>query len=161
MKYFIKITDYVITYSKCNEYYVNKGGVLLSEENQRQNYYIVPAYESTDHNHAFITIADVARNHQHGILGTTSPAIYSGGSHVHSICVLTTSDPKGGPIHWHVVDVVTGPAIEVAGDEHTHQFYGETKITLGHAHRFNSTTVTAPDQEKNDHDHKDCKCKNG
>ncbi|WP_169717779.1 hypothetical protein SPSIL_018410 [Sporomusa silvacetica DSM 10669] len=128
----------------------------MSEETQRQHYYVEPTYESIQHNHAFITIADVARDHQHGILGTTGPAIYSGHSHSHRICVLTTSDPKGGPIHWHVVDVVTGPAIEVAGDEHTHQFCGETSCVLGHAHSFNSTTDTAPDKKKCDCDHKDC-----
>ena len=135
----------------------------MSEETQRQHYYVEPTCESIEHNHAFITIADVARDHQHGILGTTGPANYSGHSHFHRICVLTTSDPKGGPIHWHVVDVVTGPAIEVAGDEHTHQFCGETSCVLGHTHSFNSTTDTAPDKKKCDcnhkecdHDHKDC-----
>lgn len=131
----------------------------MSNEDQRQNHYVTHTYENTDHNHAFITIADVARDHQHGILGTTGPAVYSGCSHVHRICVLTTSDPKCGPLHWHVVDVVTGPAIEVAGGEHTHQFCGETSIALGHAHRFNSTTDTAPDQEKANHHNNDCKCK--
>ncbi len=131
----------------------------MSNEEQRQQHYVVPAYETTDHNHAFITIADVAQDHQHGILGTTGPAIYSGGSHFHAICVLTTSDPKCGPIHWHVADAVTGPAIEVGGGEHTHQFCGETTISLGHAHKFNSMTDTTPNQEKNDHNHKDCMCK--
>ncbi|MDF2636721.1 MAG: YmaF [Pelosinus sp.] len=106
------------------------------------------AAENTNHNHAFITIADVARGHQHGILGTTGPAIYSGDSHVHRIFVKTTTDPKGGPLHWHFVDVTTGPAIDLAGGEHTHQFCGETSVVLGHDHRFNSVTDAAPDQEE-------------
>lgn len=130
--------------------------IILSDESQRQEYYVTSSYDATEHNHAFITIADVARDHQHGILGTTGQAIDKGHSHVHCIQVLTTSDPKGGPVHWHLVNIMTGPAIEVAGGEHTHQFCGETSCVLGHVHRFNSTTDTAPDEEeKCDHDYKD------
>ncbi|MDF2569723.1 MAG: YmaF family protein [Sporomusa sp.] len=119
----------------------------MSENCCGHHNHTAPAHENTNHNHAFITIADVARDHQHGILGTSGPAIYSDHSHVHRIYVRTTSDPKGGPIHWHLVDVTTGPAIEVSGDEHTHQFCGETSLVLGHDHCFNSTTDTAPDQK--------------
>lgn len=130
--------------------------IILSEESQRQDYHMMSAKETTEHNHAFITIADVACDHQHGILGTTGPAIYSGRCHIHCIHVLTTSDPKCGPIHWHFVCVETGPAIEVAGDEHTHQFCGATSLVLGHEHCFNSTTDTAPDKKECHCDHKGC-----
>lgn len=129
----------------------------MSDESQRQEYYsVTPSYDATEHNHAFITIADVACDHQHGILGTTGPAIEKGKSHFHCIQVLTTSDPKCGPIHWHLVNVMTGLEIEVAGGEHTHQFCGETSCVLGHTHRFNSTTDTSveeEEEEKCEHDY--------
>jgi len=115
-------------------------------------YQCQPAKESTVHNHAFITIAGVARDHQHGILGTTGPAIYTDDSHVHRIYVRTTTDPKGGPLHWHPVDVTTGPALNLPRGEHTHQFCGETSAVLGHDHRFNSSTDAAPEQRKYDYD---------
>ncbi|CUH97708.1 hypothetical protein P22_3843 [Propionispora sp. 2/2-37] len=121
----------------------------MSEEERQP--YTEPAHDDIKHNHAFITIADVARDHQHGILGTTGPAIYIRDSHIHRIHVRTTSDPKGGPVHWHVVEETTGPAIELSGEEHTHQFCGKTSVDLGHKHEFNSTTDTAPDQDKSDY----------
>lgn len=123
----------------------------MSQEDRTPH--VKPSYDTVKHNHAFISIADVARDHQHGILGTSSPAIYSQDSHVHRIYVKTTSDPKSGPVHWHVVEETTGPALRLPGNEHTHHFCGETSLDLGHKHRFNSTTDTSPDQKECDNYH--------
>jgi hypothetical protein len=105
-------------------------------------------YKATDHNHAFLTIADVAREHQHGIVGTTGPAIYHADSHFHRICVKTTYDPKGGTTHWHEVDIKTGPALELRNGEHTHAYCGQTSVELGHCHTFSSVTDTSPNDHK-------------
>nr|WP_092070319.1 YmaF family protein [Dendrosporobacter quercicolus]NSL48203.1 hypothetical protein [Dendrosporobacter quercicolus DSM 1736]SDM08978.1 YmaF family protein [Dendrosporobacter quercicolus] len=101
-----------------------------------------PQRDSRNHNHTFLAPTDIARSHQHIIVGTTSPAIETGDSHVHRIYVRTSYDPKDDDGHWHMVDVTTGAAIEVPGDEHTHYFDGETSYDLGHRHCFDNITAS-------------------
>lgn len=94
-----------------------------------------------EHVHIFQTLADVAHDHQHLITGISGTPIAKGRSHVHRICVKTSYDPKGGPAHWHNVDIMTGPAVEIdCCDEHTHTFQGETCEVLCHCHEFCSVT---------------------
>ena len=107
----------------------------------------VPERDSRNHNHTFLAPTDIARNHQHTIVGTTSPAIVSGNSHVHRILVRTSYDPKDDDAHWHMIDVTTGTAIEVPGDEHTHYFDGETSYDLGHRHCFDNITASITNDE--------------
>lgn len=109
--------------------------------------------ENILHVHAFFTMADVADCHQHGILGVSGPEIEKGRSHVHCIRVYTTFDPREEyPPHWHGVDVMTGPALDLPGGLHTHHFAGETTCDLGHKHCFNSVTDTAPESEDDECD---------
>ncbi|GBG58306.1 hypothetical protein SPFL3102_02028 [Sporomusaceae bacterium FL31] len=111
-----------------------------------------PERDSRNHNHTFLAMTDVAKCHQHNIVGTTSPAIYADNTHVHKINVRTSYDPKDGAAHWHLVDVTTGPAIEVPGDEHTHYFFGETSYDVGHRHCFDNITASVPDLDEDDDD---------
>lgn len=105
------------------------------------------ARDSMNHNHAFLTLVDVGHDHQHILVGTTRPAMYTDGSHVHRIYARTSFSPKGEGPHWHLVDIVTCPSIDLPGGEHTHQFAGQTSYDLGHKHCFDSVTDTAPDTE--------------
>jgi hypothetical protein len=119
-----------------------------------------------EHVHIFQTLVDVARDHQHLLTGTTGVPIAKGRSHIHNICVKTSYDPKGGPAHWHGVDIITGPAIPLDCDEHTHEFQGNTSLDLGHCHAFCSVTDASgeygEDCEEEEEDYipcKPCKCK--
>jgi len=129
----------------------------LSTEEERKHKKgspVSPGRDSLNHNHAFITMANVADNHQHVIVGTTGPGIYSGNTHVHRICIRTSFDPKGNTPHWHLVDDMTGPAIEVPGGEHTHYFSGQTSYDDGHRHNFSGVTDSSPENNYDD-DHCD------
>ncbi|MEG6585311.1 YmaF family protein [Dendrosporobacter sp. 1207_IL3150] len=135
----------------------------LQEDRKNKKGYqpVVPERDSRNHNHTFMAMADVSNRHQHLIVGTTSPAMYSNRTHVHRIYVRTSFDPKETEGHWHMVEETTGPAIEVPGGEHTHYFRGETSYDLGHRHCFDNITASAPDSDYDDcdnhhHDDDDC-----
>ncbi len=117
----------------------------MSNEEERKPVQTAPARDSMNHNHAFMTLVDVAHDHQHILAGTTRPAMSADGSHVHRIYIRTSFSPIKHKPHWHLVDVITGPSIDVAGGEHTHQFDGETSHDVGHRHCFNSVTDVSPD----------------
>lgn len=102
--------------------------------------------EELKHVHIFQTMADVAREHQHVLTGTSSPPIPKGRSHVHRICVMTSYDPKDGTTHWHRVDIMTGTALGINCDEHTHAFQGKTSFDVGHCHEFCSVTDASPEE---------------
>ncbi len=117
---------------------------------KKGNQTTAPERDSRNHNHTFLALTDVTRSHQHTIVGTTSPAIYANSSHVHKISVRTSYEPRDGASHWHLVDVVTGPPIEVPGDEHIHYFDGETSYDVGHRHCFDNVTAAASDSDCDD-----------
>lgn len=117
------------------------------EENRKPKEYMSANRDTTNHIHTFVTMASIADRHQHTLIGTTGPAIYSGNSHTHRICIRTTFDPKHRNAHWHLVEDTTGPAIDVPCEEHTHHFNGETSHDLGHHHCYNSVTDTSPDND--------------
>ncbi|WP_072031796.1 YmaF family protein [Acetonema longum] len=111
-----------------------------------------------EHVHLTQTMADVACEHQHLITGTSGTPIRKGRSHVHRICFRTSYDPKGGECHWHMVDVMTGPAIDIGGcDEHTHCFAGKTSYDVGHCHDFCSVTDASPECCEEEEEH-ECHC---
>lgn len=117
-----------------------------------------------EHVHLVQTMADVADDHQHLISGASGPPIPKGRSHVHRICLRTSYDPKGGTSHWHMVDVMTGPEIEIDCDEHTHAFCGETSFDAGHCHDFCSVTDASPEEMCYEEEEEECKhhhCREG
>lgn len=103
--------------------------------------------DSFNHVHLLLTMANVADEHQHVIVGTTGPAMETEDTHVHVICIRTSFDPKCDNPHWHIVDEMTGPAIELPGGEHTHFFRGATTYVDGHKHCFSSVTDASPDSD--------------
>lgn len=114
-----------------------------------------------EHVHLLQTMADVADEHQHLIVGTSGPPIAKGRSHVHRVCLKTSYDPKEGPSHWHMVDVMTGPALEVdCCDEHTHSFNGQTSFDVGHCHDFCSVTDASPEEMcyEEEEEEENCHC---
>lgn len=111
------------------------------------------------HVHTFNTEADVACEHQHIIQTVSGPARDSGNSHVHRVRGRTSFSTEGREEgHWHWFDVVSGPAIDMPGDTHTHFIDGETSYNDGHCHTFSNVAGIAPDMEEDedecDDDHK-------
>jgi len=84
------------------------------------------------HVHAYNILTDVAEEHQHIIMGVSSPARRKGRSHVHSVRGRTSYSDG----HWHSYEVTSGPAIEIDNGGHTHYFDGETSYEDGHSHNF-------------------------
>jgi hypothetical protein len=125
--------------------------VINLNEEERKGNSLMSQRDSMNHNHIFITMADVSDGHQHVLIGTSGTAIYSGDTHVHRIRIKTSFDPKSGGGHWHFVDIRTGPAIDVPKGEHTHYFCGQTSQDNGHRHSFRSVIDTAPDSECDNH----------
>jgi len=121
-----------------------------------------PKRDSMNHVHLLITMADVANDHQHVIVGTTGPAMLRGNSHVHAIRIRTSFDPKEGNTHWHIAEDVTGPAIEGPCGEHTHFFKGETTCDAGHEHCYCGATDTSNDNDycEDDYEEEHCNCYN-
>ena len=109
-----------------------------------------PGRDSLNHVHLLITMTDVARDHQHVVVGTTGPAMPSGNSHIHAICLRTSYDPKVGTPHWHLADEFTGPAVPTPNGEHIHFFCGDTTFDAGHRHCFSGATDASIDTR--DHD---------
>ncbi|VBB05259.1 ymaf [Lucifera butyrica] len=96
------------------------------------------------HVHTFLTEADVAAEHQHVIVGVTGPARLDMPVHVHRLHVRTSflAEEDGG--HWHWVDVMTCPPIDLPDGNHTHYFQGTTSYDDNHCHTFSGVTGTGP-----------------
>lgn len=93
------------------------------------------------HVHLYQTITDVADGHNHNILGISSPAKLTNGTHVH--CLKgRTSFVEG---HWHAYDIYTGPAVSLADGTHIHYYSGTTSEVEDHEHDFRGSTNLAPD----------------
>lgn len=92
------------------------------------------------HVHEFLGSTKLAETgnerHNHRFAGVTSQAIPSGNSHIHKIYVNT--DYFG---HFHVICVITGPAIDVGNGKHVHLVTGFTSINDNHRHDFIFTTL--------------------
>lgn len=108
------------------------------------------------HVHTFLTEADVSCDHQHVILGVTGPSRELGDSHVHRIRTRTSFLAEDDTGHWHWCDVMTGPAVEMPDDTHTHYYNGTTSYDDEHSHTFSDVTGLAPDQAMEDDDDDDC-----
>lgn len=131
----------------------------MSEEERRpkKNTVSQPVYDPRVHNHMLGTTTEVARNHQHAVVTTSGPAIARNNSHVHRINVLTSFDPKEAEsAHWHNFEIVSGPAIELPDDQHTHYYEGRTSVDLGHSHCVSGAMDASPDDYEDDDDDDDC-----
>ena len=95
----------------------------------------------TIHVHVYNTLTEVADDHQHVVLGVSSPADRVGRSHVHPIRTRT-SFVDG---HWHWVDITTDRAVIMPEDTHCHYFAGRTSKDCGHCHDFADVTTLSPD----------------
>lgn len=107
------------------------------------------------HVHTFMTETNVSDEHQHVMLGVSSPAREYGASHVHRLRGRTSFLSEEGDGHWHMYDVMTGPAIEMPDGTHTHYYNGKTSYDDEHCHTFADVTGLAPDQEMDDDDCED------
>lgn len=102
--------------------------------------------EKQTHVHEFLgstrlaEVDDPEDAHNHRFAGVSGEAIRRGNSHVHTI--RTNTDFFD---HFHMIDVVTGPAIPVGEGRHVHFVYGITTLNDGHRHRFIfATLIEAP-----------------
>lgn len=130
----------------------------MSEEERRpkKNSVTQPVYDPRVHNHMLGTTTEISRNHQHAVVTTSGPAILRGNSHVHRIDVLTSYDPKEAEgAHWHNFDIISGPAVELPDDQHTHYYDGKTSVDLGHCHCVSGSMDSAPDIDDDDDDCED------
>lgn len=93
------------------------------------------------HVHVYNTELDIADDHQHVLLGVTSPANMVGRSHVHGIRTRT-SFVEG---HWHWVDIMTDRAVPMPDGTHIHYYAGRTSMDDGHCHNFADVTNLSPD----------------
>lgn len=93
------------------------------------------------HVHLYQTIAQVADGHNHQILGISSPARLTNGTHIHRI-KGRTSFVDG---HWHAYDVWSGPAVAMPDGTHIHYYGGVTSEVRNHVHAYNGATNIAPD----------------
>lgn len=110
----------------------------------------------TIHVHTFNTITNVADDHQHIMQAVTGPAREAGNSHVHRVRGRTSFFAGKGDGHWHWFDVVSGPAIDMPDDTHTHYFEGDTSRDCGHCHSFVAVAGLAPDCDDDTDDDTDC-----
>ncbi|MBP2638081.1 MAG: YmaF family protein [Firmicutes bacterium] len=117
----------------------------VSEEDRKHKHHHHDEYEIMPHVHTYLTEVDVADEHQHIIMGVSGPAKEKGRSHVHRIHGRTSfisEEDEGG--HWHIDDVMTGPAIEMPEGHHVHFFEGMTSEEDGHCHSFSGVTGLGP-----------------
>ncbi|CUH96881.1 hypothetical protein P22_2993 [Propionispora sp. 2/2-37] len=121
-------------------------------DEERGNYTVDQDDRHMIHVHTFNTEADVACEHQHIIQAVTGPARDSGNSHVHRVRGRTSFLSEGAEGHWHWFDVVSGPAIAMPEDTHTHFIDGETSYNDGHSHTFSDVVGIAPDMEDDEED---------
>lgn len=110
------------------------------------------------HVHTFVAECDVACEHQHIMLCVSCPAREYGVSHVHRVLGRTSflTDDEAG--HWHMYDVITGPAVEMPDGTHTHYLNGTTSYADGHSHTFADVTGLTPDQVLDSDDDDDDYC---
>lgn len=102
------------------------------------------------HVHTFLTETNVADEHQHIMIGVSGPSREYGVSHVHRLRGRTSFLAEEEEGHWHLYDVMTGPAVEMPDGTHTHYFNGTTSYDDEHCHTFADVTGLAPDQESDD-----------
>jgi hypothetical protein len=122
------------------------------------------------HVHTYLTEVDVADEHQHILMGVSGPARERGRSHVHRIHGRTSFISEEGDCecgHWHTVDVMTGPAIDMPCGSHVHYFDGTTSENDDHCHSFSGVTGLGPcpayetdedDDCEEDTEEDDCEC---
>lgn len=100
-------------------------------------------YESEQkHVHEFVgsvRLAELNTNdvHNHRFAGVSGEAIPCKGSHVHRI--VTRTDFFNN--HFHVIDIITGPAIPVGNGRHVHFVFALTQESDGHQHMFRVATL--------------------
>lgn len=80
--------------------------------------------------------------HNHRFAGVTGPALLTNESHFHVI----SGNSDFFTSHFHNVDLVTGPPIQLFNAEgipigHIHVIASTTSINLDHAHNFIGTTL--------------------
>ena len=97
------------------------------------------------HVHTYLTETDVEDAHQHVVTGVTAPALMDGKvNHIHRIRIRTSYLTEETAGHWHWVDIMTGPPVELSEDSHVHHFTGETSTADGHSHTFSGSTGIGP-----------------
>ncbi|EJE7233805.1 hypothetical protein FC820_14895 [Clostridium sporogenes] len=104
--------------------------------------------EKQTHVHEFLGSTKLAEiktePHNHRFAGVTGEAIRKGKSHVHRINTNTDFFD-----HFHMINVITGPAIPVGNGRHVHFVFGVTTCNDGHRHRFIfATLIDSPILEK-------------
>ncbi|ACA54628.1 hypothetical protein FDC45_11395 [Clostridium botulinum] len=100
--------------------------------------------EMQTHVHEFLgstRLAEIQTEpHNHRFAGVSGQAIRSGNSHVHRITTNTDFFD-----HFHMINVLTGPAIPVGNGRHVHFVSGVTTVVDGHMHEFIfATLIEAP-----------------
>lgn len=109
------------------------------------------------HVHTMMAETEVSDDHQHVLMTVSTPARVAGGSHVHRVRGRTSffsGDDTDG--HWHWFDTVSGPAIAMPNDMHTHYIEGDTSYDDGHCHAFDAVLGLAADMDDSDDDADDC-----
>ena len=123
-------------------YYITKEkgvNIMRCGDNERRN------CDNNEQNHVHefagstrVVDYDNGEEHNHRFAGVTGDAIQCRGSHVHKM--VTRTDNYNG--HYHVIDVVTGPAIPVGnGLRHIHYVFACTTDREGHNHSFRIGTL--------------------
>lgn len=80
---------------------------------------------------------DGESRHSHRFAGMSSEMIPVKGNHIHKIKVHT--DYVNG--HFHDIEILSGPAIQVGGEKHVHFISGWTTDAEGHSHIFAFATL--------------------
>ncbi|WP_425060374.1 hypothetical protein SCACP_10650 [Sporomusa carbonis] len=130
----------------------------INEEDRKHNYHHHND-QSCIHVHTYLLDVDVADDHQHIVMGVSGPAREKGMSHVHRIHGRTSFiSEEGEEGHWHMEDVMTGPAIDMPDGNHVHYFEGVTSKDDGHCHSFSGATGLGPSEllEMEEYDEDDC-----
>jgi hypothetical protein len=108
--------------------------------------------ERQTHTHEYLRSTQFAEQgddrHNHRFAGVTGEAICYRDSHVHRLFTRTDFLEN----HFHFIEDVTGPAIEVDHDKHVHFICGRTSENDGHRHRYAFATLIE-DPASKDRDH--------
>ena len=104
--------------------------------------------EEQRHVHEFLgstRLAEIEEDpHNHRFAGVTGQAIPVGCSHVHEIIVRTDFFD-----HFHIIKVITGPAIPVGKGRHVHFVKAVTSVNDGHNHELIfATLIESPTLEE-------------
>jgi len=114
---------------------------FADEERQPDDRYMI-------HVHTYYTETDVSDDHQHTMLGVSSPARPSSDGHIHRLRIRTSFLAEDDHGHWHWVDVLTGPSFTMPDGSHIHYFCGVTSYNDRHEHEFTGATGLAPAVEE-------------